>query len=525
MKVLVADAIADEGVDRLRQSAKVDIKTKLPEDELCAVIGGYDALVVRSQTKVTGRVIEHGANLRVIGRAGVGVDNIDVEAATRLGITVVNAPSGNTVSAAEHTMALMLGLTRNVAEADAEMRKGVWARNKLMGSELRNKTLGIVGLGNIGTQVALRAQSFEMRTIAYDPFVSADYARTYKVMLVPFEELLKEADFITLHIPLSPATKNLIGAEQLALMKPGSRIVNCARGGVVDEEAVASAIKEGRLAGAAFDVFLSEPPTSDNVLLTTPRTILTPHLGASTVEAQTNVAIDIAEQVLMVLEGRSSRYSVNAPHISPEMLPYLTLAEVVATFASQLMEGQTGKVSVRYCGELAESNCEPLRAAIITGMLQQATEEHVNLVNAPLLARQRGLRVVEENDIVCENYANLLTVTVETDHGVNTVSGTVRERGLHIVQVNDFWMDLPLAKGHYLLCDHIDGPGIVGAIGTLLGKAEINISSMHLSRLAPRGKALLIMALDEALGEEQRTQILAIPSIHTARSISVGARR
>jgi D-3-phosphoglycerate dehydrogenase len=521
MKVLVADSIADEGIERLRQGAEVDVKTKLSEDELCAVVGGYDGLVVRSQTRVTARVIEHGTRLRVIGRAGVGVDNIDVEAATRLGITVVNAPSGNTVSAAEHTMALMLGLTRSIAEADAQMRKGVWARNKLMGTELRNKTLGIVGLGNIGTQVALRAQAFEMRTIAYDPFVSADYARTYKVVLVPFEELLKEADFITLHIPLSPATKNLIGAEQLALMKPGARIVNCARGGVVDEDAVAAAIESGHLGGAAFDVFQSEPPGGDNVLLATPRTVLTPHLGASTVEAQTNVAIDIAEQVLTVLEGRSSRYAVNAPHISAEILPYLELAEVVAGFASQLIDGQIEKVGVRYCGELAERNCEPLRAAIITGMLQQATEEHVNLVNAPLLARQRGLRVVEESESSCENYANLLTVTVETDRGVNTVSGMARERELHIVQVNDFWMDLPLSGGHYLLCDHIDGPGIVGAIGTLLGEADINISSMHLSRLAPRGKALLIMALDEPLGEQQRSRILAIPNIHTARSVSL----
>jgi len=522
MKVLVADAIASEGVERLRQGTEVDVKTNLPVDKLCEVIGDYDALVVRSQTKVTAEIIEHGCNLRVIGRAGVGVDNIDVEAATRRGIVVVNAPSGNTVSAAEHTMALMLGLSRNIAEADAQIRKGVWARSKLMGSELRNKTLGIIGLGNIGTQVALRAQAFEMRTIAYDPFVSADYAKNYKVMLVPLEELLKESDFVTLHIPLSPATKNLIGAEQLALMKPGARIVNCARGGVVDEEAIAAAIKEGRLAGAAFDVFSSEPPAPDNVLLTTPATLLTPHLGASTVEAQTNVAIDIAEQVLAVLDGRSSRYAVNAPRISAEILPYLSLAQVVASFACQLMEGQIEKVGVRYCGDLAESDCEPLKAAIITGMLQQATEERVNIVNAPLLARQRGLRIVEESDLTRENYANLLTVTVETDRGANTVSGTARERELHIVQVNEFWMDLPLAEGHYLLCDHIDGPGIVGSIGTLLGQADINISSMHLSRLTPRGKALLIMALDEPVGEEQRRRILAIPNIHTARSVSIG---
>ena len=520
MRVLVADPIAEEGVERLRQVATVDVKLKLSVEELCREVPQYDALVVRSQTTVTAEIIEHGRNLRVIGRAGVGVDNIDVEAATRCGIVVVNAPSGNTVSAAEHTLALMLSLARNVTQADAQLRAGVWARGKLTGSELRNKTLGIVGLGNIGTQVALRAQSFEMRTIACDPFVSSDYARTYKVGLVSFDQLLGEADFITLHVPLSTATRNLIGPAEIAKMKPTTRIINCARGGVVDEEAVAAALDEGRLAGAAFDVFTAEPPTG-SPLLTSPKSVLTPHLGASTVEAQTNVSLDIAEQVLTVLQGRMSKHAVNMPHGSPEVLPFVRMSTTVGGFAGQLMEGQLGRVNVRYGGELADSNCEPLKAAVISGVLQQATEDRVNLVNAELVARQRGLRVAEETDPTCENYSNLLTVTLETDSGKTTVSGTVRDEEVHIVQVNDFRLDLHLTEGHFLLCDHIDSPGLVGAIGTLLGEADINISSMHLSRLAPRGKALLIMALDEPLPEAQRQQILAIPNIHTAKTVSL----
>ncbi len=520
MRILVADPIADEGVARLRKCATVDVKAKLSTEELCDEIASYDALVVRSQTRVTAQIIEHGRSLRVIGRAGVGVDNIDVEAATRRGIVVVNAPAGNTVSAAEHTMALMLTLARNVTLADTEMRKGVWARNRLMGSELRHKTLGIVGLGQIGTQVAVRAQAFEMHTIAFDPYISAEYARSYKVTIVTLDELLSRADYVSLHVPLTPATRNLIGTPELEIVKPTVRIINCARGGVVDEAAVAAALEEGRIAGAAFDVFGEEPPV-DSPLLTAPRCVLTPHLGASTVEAQTNVSVDIADQVLTVLDGQISKYAVNVPHASPELLPYVHMSTVVGSFASQLMEGQIRKVTVHYAGELQQDTCEPLKAGVIAGILQQATEERVNLVNAELVALQRGLKIVEEFDPECVNYSNLLTVTLETDKGSTSVSGTVREGETRIVRVNRFWMDISPTEGHFLLCDHIDGPGLVGAIGTVLGQASINISSMHLSRLAPRGEALFVMALDEPLGDSQRNVILAIPNIHSARTVSL----
>ena len=522
MKVLVADAIAEEGIARLRQCATVEVKTRLSPAELCEEVRHYDALVVRSQTRITADVIEQGRNLKVIGRAGVGVDNIDVEAATRCGIVVVNAPAGNTVSAAEHTMALMLALARNLPEADAEVRKGAWPRARLMGLELRNKTLGIVGLGNIGAQVALRAQAFEMQTIAYDPYVPADYAKTFKVTLVSLQELLAQSDFITLHIPLSQATKNLIGPAELEIVKPTARIINCARGGVVDEEAVAAALHDGSLAGAAFDVFAEEPPTG-SPLLSAPHCVLTPHLGASTVEAQTNVAVDVADQIISVLQGRMAKYAVNAPHASAELIPYMEMSATVGSFASQLMDGQIRKVNVCYAGELQRMDSEPLKAGVISGILAPATEERVNIVNAELVARQRGLRIAEETSPDCGSYGNLLTVALETDRGTTTVSGTVRDGITRIIRINDFWMDISLTERHFLICDHIDGPGLVGAIGTVLGQASINISSMHLSRLAPRGEALFVMALDEPLGEAQRNVILAIPNIHTARTVSLQA--
>jgi D-3-phosphoglycerate dehydrogenase len=339
---------------------------------------------------------------------------------------------------------------------------------------------------------------------------------------VSLQELLTQSDFITLHIPLSQATKHLIGPAELELVKPTARIINCARGGVVDEEAVAAALHDGSLAGAAFDVFAEEPPTG-SPLLSAPHCVLTPHLGASTVEAQTNVAVDVADQIISVLQGRMAKYAVNAPHASAELIPYMEMSATVGSFASQLMDGQIRKVNVCYAGELQRMDSEPLKAGVISGILAPATEERVNIVNAELVARQRGLRIAEETSPDCGSYGNLLTVALETDRGTTTVSGTVRDGITRIIRINDFWMDISLTERHFLICDHIDGPGLVGAIGTVLGQASINISSMHLSRLAPRGEALFVMALDEPLGEAQRNVILAIPNIHTARTVSLQA--
>jgi len=325
MKILVADSIAEQGIQFLRSNAQVDVKTELSPEKLKAIIGEYDALIVRSQTKVRAEIIEAGKKLKVIGRAGVGIDNIDVDAATRQGIVVVNAPTGNTVAAAEHTIALMLAMARNVPQANSRLRSGKWQREEMIGNELRSKVLGIVGLGNVGSEVAKRAQAFEMRVVAHDPFVSKDYAGNLKVELLSLDQLLKEADFVSLHVPLTATTKNLIGSKELEKLKTTARIINCARGGLIDEAAIVKAVRTGRIAGAAFDVFEKEPVT-DSPLFAEDRIIVTPHLGASTIEAQASIARDIADEILAVLQGRFSKYAVNAPHIAPELAPFMKVA-------------------------------------------------------------------------------------------------------------------------------------------------------------------------------------------------------
>ncbi len=520
MKVLVADPIAEQGIKFLAEHAQVDVKLKLKPEELKAIINDYDALIVRSETKVSAEIIESGKNLKVIGRAGIGVDNIDVDTATKKGVVVLNAPTGNTVAAAEHTIGLMLALARNIPKANAQLKSGIWQRGKLVGTELRNKTLGIIGLGNVGSEVAKRAQGFEMRVIAYDPFISAHYAKTGKIDLVPLEELFQEADFITLHTPLTQATKNLIGAKEIEKMKPTTYVINCARGGLIDEEALFKAIEEGKLAGAAFDVFSTEPAT-DSILFKTDKIIVTPHLGASTVEAQVNVAKDVAEQVLTVLRGEFSKYSVNMPHIPPELLPLLKAASLIGSFASQLMEGQMSDIHIKYSGGIVNYDLTPVKVSIISGLLEQVTEEKINLVNANFFAAQRGLKISEEKELICPNYPNLLTVNVNTNSGTTTISGTTRDSEIHIVQINDFWMDIVPTEGYLLLCDHLDTPGRVGAIGTILGKADINISTMQSSRQKPRGKALMILALDEPPSEELQKEITALPDVYTAKMIKI----
>ncbi|MCK5181843.1 MAG: phosphoglycerate dehydrogenase, partial [Dehalococcoidia bacterium] len=494
--------------------------TRLGSEQLKAIISDYDALIVRSQTKVRAKVIDSGKKLKVIGRAGVGTDNIDVDAATKNGIVVVNAPTSNTVAAAEHTIALMLALARNVPQANSRLKSGKWQREEMVGTELRDKTLGIIGLGNVGSGVANRAQAFEMRVVAHDPFVSKDYARNLEVDLVSMDELLKGADFITLHVPLTAATKNLIGNKELAKLKPTARIINCARGGLIDEEAIVKAIKSGKIAGAAFDVFDKEPVT-DSPLFKEDKIIVTPHLGASTIEAQTSIAKDIAEEVLAVLQGRFSKYAVNAPHIAPGVAPFMRVAATIGNLASQLMQGQINSTHIKYSGGVSNYDCNPIKTALISGLLQQASEERINLVNVGFIAAQRGLKISEEKEVTCHNYSNLLTLEVNTNVGTTAISGTVRDSVIHIIQVNEFWMDIVPTGGYLLFCDHLDQPGLVGTIGNIAGKAAINISSMHLSRLQPQGKALMILALDEPLSEEQLQEILALPGIYSAKAVKL----
>jgi D-3-phosphoglycerate dehydrogenase len=524
MRVLVADPIAPEGIEILKKHAEVDVKTGLKPEELISIIGEYEGLMVRSETKVTAKVIEAGKKLQVIARAGVGIDNIDVEAATQRGIVVVNAPTANTMAAAEHSIALMLALARHIPQAHDSLKSGAWKRQNFVGVEVRNKTLGIVGLGNVGSEVARRVQGFQMRVLGYDPYVSPEHARNLRVELVPLDQIIREADFITLHLPLTPQSKNMIGAKELSLMKPTVRIINCARGGLIDEQALDQALRDGKVAGAALDVFAQEPP-KDSPLLSNEKVIVTPHLGASTQEAQANVAIDAAEQIISVLNGQPVRYAVNAPLISAEMMPILAphvrVATAVGRMIAQLGEGQMSSIDIGYEGEISKYDLTALKAAVIGGLLQEISEERINVVNANLVAKRRGLRVTEHKDSACENYTSLITVAVTTSAGVATCAGTVMRGELHIVRVNDYWIDIVPKGGYFLFSDHRDRPGIIGAVGNVTGSSDINVSSMQLARLKPRGQALMVLELDEPLNEAQIKQILAIPDIYTAKLVDL----
>jgi D-3-phosphoglycerate dehydrogenase len=524
-KVLVTDPISEEGIDILRQESQVDIKTGLKPAEIISIIGDYEALIVRSQTQVTAAIIEAGKNLQVIARAGVGTDNVDVEAATRCGVVVVNAPTGNTVSAAEHTIALLLASARNIPQANAVLKSGVWQRNEFMGTELRGKTLGIIGLGNVGSEVAKRAQAFEMRLLGNDPLVSVESAKKLGVTLVELNQLLKESDFITLHIPLTDQTMGIIGTRELALVKPAVRFINCARGGLIDEKELVKAIHEKRVAGAAFDVFEKEPITK-SILFGEANIIVTPHLGASTTEAQVLAARDVAEQIVDVFKGKSARSAINVPYIPSETLtalaPYLKLSTSLCKLVYRLAEGQSKTIRIKYNGDIANYDTNFLKAAVVGGLLEGISEERVNIVNCNLIAAKRGLIVIEEKETTCANYTSLLTVEITTTTGVWTVAGTVMHNEAHIVRINDYWLDIvPTPGAYFLFSDHRDRPGMIGAVGKITGDANVNISSMHLGRLKPRGQALLVLTLDEPLPVKAQQQILAIPDVFSVKLVAL----
>jgi D-3-phosphoglycerate dehydrogenase len=524
-KVLITDPVSEEGIKILRKEAQVDVKTALKPKEIMAVISDYEAIIVRSQTRVTAKIIEAGKKLQVIARAGVGTDNVDVAAATRCGVVVVNAPTGNTVSAAEHTIALLLALARNIPQANVSLKGGAWKRNEFMGTELRGKTLGIIGLGNVGSEVAKRAQSFEMKLLANDPLVSVEYAEKLQVELVDLRKLLQEADFITLHLPLTPQTRNIIGAKELAQCKPTTRIINCARGGLINEKALVKAIQTKKLAGAAIDVFEKEPCTQ-SILFGVNNIIVTPHLGASTAEAQVLAARDVAEQIVDVFRGQPARSAINVPYIPAETLaalaPYLKLTQTLCKIVYRLAEGQAKTIRIKYEGDIANYDTNPLKAAVVGGLLEGISEERVNIVNCNVIAAKRGLSVIEEKEATCINYASLLTVAITTTAGTWTVAGTIINNDSHIVRVNDFWLDIvPTPGSYFLFSDHKDRPGLIGAVGKITGDADINISFMHLGRLKPRGQALLVLTLDEPLPEKQQKQILAIPDVYSVRLVGL----
>jgi D-3-phosphoglycerate dehydrogenase len=522
-RVLVADPVAEDGIELLSRSAEVDVRTGLSPEQLAAIVGDYDALVVRSETKVTAAIFEAGHRLQVVGRAGVGVDNIDLEAATQHGVVVVNAPTGNTTSAAELAVALMLALARHIPAADASLKAGQWQRSRFVGVELRGKTLGIVGLGQVGSEVARRARAFEMRLMGHDPFVPEDRARALGVELCSLEELLATSDFLTVHTTLTSGTRGLIGPEELKLVKPTIRLINTARGGIIDEQALAAALRDGLVAGAAVDVF-TEEPASTNPLIQAPNLITTPHLGASTAEAQERVAVDVAEQIVAVLRGEPAQYAVNAPMPTPETFtiigPYIEVAAVVASVATQLSVGQLSEVEVVYDGEIALHDTALIRAGVIRGLLKPISEENVTVVNANLVAERRGLRIIERRDPnPADEGPNQVTVRVLTRDGATEVAGTVSNGQPRLTAIDGLRVDVSPRDRFLLLCDNEDRPGRIGAVGQMMGEFDINISSMMVGRRSVRGRALMVLGLDEAPTPEQLQRIKSIPDIYSARLV------
>ena len=526
-RILVSDAIALEGVELLKQQADVEVRTGLKPEELMEIMGGFEALVVRSETKVTAEIISAGKRLQVIARAGIGVDNIDLDAATSAGIAVVNAPAGNTVAAAEHTLALMLASARNLPQAYQSMKEGQWKRSAFMGIEVRNKTLGIVGLGRVGSEVVRRAQSFSMHIIAYDPFVSPDYARNLGVELVPLDKLLAQSDFVTLHTALTETTRHLIGEDELSTMKPGSRIINVARGELIDEEALVRALDAGALGGAALDVFSQEPPIDigESPLVRHPKVITTPHLGASTQEAQKEVAVEVAEQVLAVLRGEPARNTVNAPLLAPEVhavvAPYLPVATVLGKLLTHLAEAQFVGVEIGYHGEIAQHDTATLKSAVLAGLLAPVTSERVNLINAPLLAKERGWKVTERMSPVAQEYGNLITVGLETATGGITIAGTSMRNEVHIVRINDYWLDMVPSVPYLLFVEQKDQPGSIGAVGTITGNNDINVSFMVVGRMSPRGEAMMIVGFDDPVPPSVLEEIRDLKQINSARLVKL----
>ena len=525
MKVLVLDGVAEAGVAILQSKAALrqTSRVRRPKRNSLRMIGAYDALIVRSQTKVTADVIAAGTKLKVIGRAGVGVDNIDVPAATQRGIIVMNAPDGNTISTAEHTVAMIMALSRNIPAAVASLKAGKWDRKSFTGVEVRDKILGMIGLGRIGTEVATRMQAMGMSILAYDPFLTEERAEKLGVQLASVARIVAESDYITVHTPLTSETKGLLGTEAMAKMKKGVRLINCARGGIIDEAALVSAIKAGQVAGAALDVYNEEPPLNRE-LIELPQVVCAPHLGASTEEAQVNVAIDVAIEMAKALRGEAFKNAVNIPSVRPEVLavlkPYIPLAEKIGSLLAQLDGGRIGKLEASYLGEIASYDMTPLTTALLTGFLRPILSDEVNLVNAPLIAKERGLKVVEHKAAAPEDYTSLIRVKIEMEKGARVVAGTLfRQNEERIVEIDGFFFDVA-PTGYMLVAAHHDKPGVIGKVGTILGDAGINIAFMQVGRRTAGGRAIMVLSVDSAIPDEILAQMAKLNGVEDAKLVS-----
>jgi len=521
-RVLVSDPLAEEGIDILRDFCDVDVKTDFSEDDLVDIIGQYDGLLVRSGTQVTARVIEAAGKLKYIGRAGAGVDNIDLDAATRKGIIVANAPGGNTLAATEHTLAMMAALARNIPQANASLKAGEWKRSKFMGVELNEKVLGIVGFGRIGQEVARRAIALDMKCIAYDPYINIERAKQLGVEVMSLEDIFAAADFITIHTPLVKETRHVINDRTIAMMKDGVRIVNCARGGIIDEEALNRAIRAGKVAGAALDVFEEEPPFG-SPLLQLPQVITTPHLGASTVEAQQNVAVSVAKQCIEVLKGGTAKFVVNAPMIPAEQQeliePYATLAGKMGKLLIQLVEGRLQAVEIEYGGKAADfgQNTKFISRMALKGLLDPILQNPVNIVNAEFIALERGIKVSETVTEESRGFTNIVTITAKTDKMTESVSGNVAGKDKQrIVCIGEYMTDMT-PGGHVVISRHHDVPGVIGRFATIIGRHNVNIAGMQVGRNKPGEEAIMVLNVDSEVPNEAIEEMRKSEGVFTAK--------
>jgi len=506
-KVLITDPLSEYGIQQLLDASDVEVvrQTNLSPAELLEIIGDYDALLVRSQTQVTAEVLAAGKKLKAVGRAGVGVDNIDINAATQAGVPVINAPDGNTISTAEHSFAMLMAVARNIPQAHKKLVDGTWDRKSFQGVELNNKVLGIIGMGRIGSEVAKRAKAFGMTVMGYDPFMTEERAQKMGVTNATVDEIARNADFITVHTPLTKETRYIISTKEFAKMKNGVRLINCARGGIIDEKALFEAITSGKVAGAALDVYEVEPPV-DNPLVGLPQVVTTPHLGASTVEAQENVAVDVSEEILKVLRGEAFKNAVNLPsipaHVLEKVQPYFTLGEKLGHFLAQVTVGSISEIEIKYSGELTEVDTAPLTRTVLKGVLSFRLGEGVNYVNAPLLAKVRDITVTEQKVAQNKGFTNLLTVSLKTTQETRMVAGTrLNGYGARIVKIDDFAIDVA-PEGYLLYIHHNDRPGVIGRVGSILGENGVNIATMQVGRRDIGGDAIMMLSVDKPLTAE-----------------------